>query len=647
MIAELAHYSGRIAKIDGPGRSGKTEVLIRRCATLLEQGADAESILVVASSELACVRFRQRLASAVGENLREEASRITVSRALDVCISILDEPAAREATGRVPRILNESEYPFFIEDLKTLGQKNQRLHSMLSFFYAQWSEFKDEEEWLIPGEETTVLDYARCVLGAYGAMLRHEAPYLCGKLLLSDAGKPLAQRYDYVFCDDFQNLSYAEQTCLCLCARKQVMICGNAAHTTQVNTEYPSVKGYGRFERARKNVDVFALEEAYGIERALQFEEALCEAGGEKHEPTPNATEPANAGTLFVEWATPEDELANLGRIIESFEGRTPGARRSDIIIAVPNKRWGKLVKAALAQQGIDCSAAGLDPSLGGDPRTPGRHDALTAYAKLCLVADPEDIVAWRILTGLDDALTNSEAWKSLHKNAQEGGASLMSALADAVMDATAGSTAVLKAEVLRKAWDSGQNAIARCHDLRGMDLAQALGLSESPEFSEVLAALTGDEDAEALCESVRNSLASPRFSKSPGSIHLALYENLCGLDCPCLIVLGMVDGLIPFRDALDDAIGEDKRKQVMDEDRRRLCTCISKGTTFLITSTFTKTDIETAERTKMKVARITSAREKRLALLKRSTFFTEAGTACPDFAEGNQVDFARLFTME
>ena len=195
-------------------------------------------------------------------------------RAIEVCASILDEPPAREATGRRPRILVDGEYQFFLEDMKTLGQKNRRLSGMLSFFFAQWSAFEDEEAWL-RGEERAVLKHARTVLRQYGAMLRHEAPYLCGKLLSSKAGRPLAQRYDYVLCDDFQNLSRAEQVCLCLCARTQVVVCGNADQATHVNTDYPCPEGFEKFDRVRRGVDAFSLDGAFGIAQAVAFGEAL------------------------------------------------------------------------------------------------------------------------------------------------------------------------------------------------------------------------------------------------------------------------------------------------------------------------------------------------------------------------------------
>lgn len=645
MIEDLSKYSGRIAKVDGPARSGKTEVLVRRCAKLLEQGVDARLILVVVSSNFAGDRFRQRLMQALGKNpeerLREQVSRVVVSCALDVCVSILDEPAVRAQTGRVPRILNDGEQLFFIEDLKTLGQKNQRLHNMLLFFYAQWSEFNDEVDWVIPGEETSVLNHARNMLSAYEAMLRHEAPYLCGKFLQSDAGRPFAQRYEYVFCDDFQNLSHAEQICMCLCARKQVMVCGNTVDVTKVNTDYPYPKGFGRFERLRRGVDVNTLSQTYEIEQVSRFAQALCATEDRR---STSIQEPSGAKALFLEWETPEEELAGIDSLIRSYEKSTPNAKLSDIVIAVPNKHWGRLVQVSLKKQGIRTSSAGLLPCLGGDPRAPGQHDALSAYVKLSLVADSRDLVAWRAWIGFDDALTNSEAWNDLQKNAKKNGGSLYDALVNTTQNDVDQSTQILKRSVLEQAWHSGQAIIAQCRNLYGNELAQALGLTQLPLFDEMLDTISGDEDAIALCKLIRNGLARPRYPHSTDLVHLALYENLVGLDYECLIAPGMVEGLLPFRDALDDAKSDDKREQILDDDRRRLRTAIQAGTKYLVTSMFTQTDIETAERAKMKVARIASVKGSRVALIKRSTFFDEAGEACPSFVRGSKETIENYF---
>ena len=235
---------------------------------------------------------------------------------------------------------------------------------MLSFFFAQWSAFEDEEAWLRGEGASRAEARAHCVCAQYGAMLRHEAPYLCGKLLSSKAGRPLAQRYDYVLCDDFQNLSRAEQVCLCLCARTQVVVCGNADQATHVNTDYPCPEGFEKFDRVRRGVDAFSLDGAFGIAQAVAFGEALRMAkrrvqeakgasGAERARDAEGAqgekaaggaqdagqcvagraSQPVDSGrsgkALFLEWQTPEDELCQLACDRRGvLRGRRLGAAR-------------------------------------------------------------------------------------------------------------------------------------------------------------------------------------------------------------------------------------------------------------------------------------------------------------------------------
>ena len=678
MIDELAGYAGRIAKVEGPTRSGKTEVLVRRCARLLEQGVKPSSILVVVSSGFARECFLRRLRCAVAPGLEERAERVAVRRAIEVCASVLDEPPAREATGRRPRILVDGEYQFFLEDMKTLGQKNRRLSGMLSFFFAQWSAFEDEEAWL-RGEERAVLKHARTVLRQYGAMLRHEAPYLCGKLLSSKAGRPLAQRYDYVLCDDFQNLSRAEQVCLCLCARTQVVVCGNADQATHVNTDYPCPEGFEKFDRVRRGVDVFSLDGAFGIAQAVAFGEALRMAkrlaqeakgasGAERARDAEGAQGEKAAGgaqdagqcvagrasqqvdprlsgkALFLEWQTPEDELAGLSTIVEAFCAGDASARPGDVVVAVPTRTWGRFAQKALEQAGVRASVAGLGPRLGGDPRREGHHGALTAYVKLCLAAAPDDALAWRAWTGFDNALTNSEVWGILHKRAADEGRSLCSVLEAAVGGEPVLSEAPLKEEALRKAWKAGWEVVERCRELRGEALARAVGMTDEPAFAELLSFAVGNEDAAALRDLVRAYLAAPRFSDDPDVVRIALYENLCGVGCRCLVAPGMVDGLVPCRDAFDDVKSEAERCRALDGDRRRVCSFVAKGARFLVASSFAQADIETAERSGMRVLRIMSAGRGRMALLSRSSFFEEAGDACPVFESGSTEAVEHFF---
>ena len=108
MIETIASFDGRIAKVQGPARSGKTEALVRRCACLVRGGAAPETILVETSSAAAAQAFRRRLRRAIGPDLQHAADDVHVRTALETCVAVLDAPAARAATGRVPRLLNDA-----------------------------------------------------------------------------------------------------------------------------------------------------------------------------------------------------------------------------------------------------------------------------------------------------------------------------------------------------------------------------------------------------------------------------------------------------------------------------------------------------------------------------------------------------------
>ena len=61
MMAEIAAFDGRTAKIVGPARSGKTEALLRRAAAAVAAGCAPEDILVETSTAEAARVARRRL----------------------------------------------------------------------------------------------------------------------------------------------------------------------------------------------------------------------------------------------------------------------------------------------------------------------------------------------------------------------------------------------------------------------------------------------------------------------------------------------------------------------------------------------------------------------------------------------------------
>lgn len=624
MQTQLANYTGHVAKIEGPARSGKTEILVQRCATLLEAGTPAENILVAVSSGFAASAFKERLVACLkSETARCAVGSLIVERPVDICLRILNDPLAQSITGHEARLLTESEYTFFIEDMKTLGQRNGRLANMLMFFFAQWSKLEDESTWVIQGEESTVLARARELLGNYQGMLRHEVPYICANLL-KDEGAQLAQSFEYVLCDDYQNFSFAEQNVLCLCAKTQLMICGNTRNTTHVNTEYPSPAGFSRFERTRKGVDVFKLNTSFGLEEPLRIGEGL-KLGG-KAEAQANIQQPQSASANFTLWEHVPQELSAIEQHISGFLAENPSKTLNDISIIVPTKKWGRLVCASLTQAGIAHTDAGLNVRLTGDPRGAGYHDAMSAFFTLCLVADPTDTMAWRAVSGFDNAITNSDVWEHIRQHAQEAQQPMFNVFKDVAEGRYSDDLIASRQEHFACVWRQTNASIAQLQALRGKKLIGALKLDAFKEFRDALSFATSDANAQELVTLIRQQLQSPRFPTGKPAVRVVLYENMCGLEAALLIANGLVDGLMPTRAALEPTEMQDKRDAAMEADRARLYAALSKGTQRLEASASAHCDLNTAEQLKIQVYRIASVQGTRLANLHPSLFFAEAG---------------------
>ncbi len=616
-VQDIAGFAGRLAKVTGPARSGKTQACALRCKRLLEEGAGPAQILVVVSTGPAKRAFRARLAQLMedaSEELRQAAGRVVVARAVEVCQTVMDDPQVVALTGRRARVLSDSEYTFFLEDLKTLGQKNQRLHNMLLFFFAQWSNLCPEQEWLLPGEESDLLAYARRVLASLGATLRHELPYLCANFLAGEDGEAFGRRYSHVLCDDFQNLSRAEQTCMALLARDQLMVFGCADKAVRANTDYPCPEGFARFECVRKGAEVLELEVQAGPAGALAFERAL---GGDA------GAGASGAGAAFVQWRTPDEELEGLCRLVGAWTAHGPERRTGDVAVAVPTRRWGAFVEKALAAHGIHACTAGLGRKLGGDPRTRGMHALASAWAGLRLLCDERDPLAWRAWTGFDNAITNSEAWTHIYKMSWERGVGVCKVLDDIA----AGHAQIPKAELIAQRVQEGRDFVSQAGTLRGSDLAHAVGLDATPAAGCADALAAESAGPRELLGALRAWLEGEDAPSEDG-VSIALFENLCGQDFPLVIMAGMVDGMAPGKDVYDIGKTDKARTQALADDRVRTRVAAGSAGQALVVSTFTRTTVEVAERSKMQVARIAAAPEGRVAHVSPSQLLSEAGAA-------------------
>ncbi|WP_146001783.1 UvrD-helicase domain-containing protein [Eggerthella timonensis] len=637
MIDTIASFEGRIAKVQGPARSGKTEALVRRCARLVGSGVAPASILVEVSSAAATQALRARLRGALGPDERHAADEMHVRTPLETCVAVLDAPAGRAATGRVPRLLNGAEYNFFLEDMKTLGQPIRRLRKMLEFFYRQMSDLAPRDSWLMGGEEEAVLAHLERVLASRGAMLAQEAPYRCASFLQSDAGEGARGGYAFVLCDDFQNMSRAEQTCLCLLADRQLVVCGNPNQQHATNDAFPCVEGFVQFDERRRGVEAFALTGAFGNPSITALVDSLCDHGD--MDPSFKAGSASGEGAMSdvmaVKWSTPEDELDGITKFLRVMLDGEEDLHEGRTCVLAPTKCWALMAQRVLKQRGFDVALTGAFCNLGGDPREIARSRALVAYTKLNLLADPFDMTAWRSWCGFGNYLTNSDAWNGLLTFADKRGLTLHDALA---LTAELDEEPFARAGALAERWREGQALIAAHGARKGFDLLRAIEADGLPEFEQTARTLVGDEDAAAVFALQRRNVADPALPDDPHVLHVSPYGSLTGLEYDNVFAIAAVDGLMPQRDAFELISTEEERERIMNEERRSFCNSVSKANKRLVVSYFSKAPLELAERSKMQVVRVRAEGSDRVAAVRPTSFLAEAGNDAPSTTGGQTL---------
>ncbi|MDR1184212.1 MAG: AAA family ATPase [Coriobacteriales bacterium] len=639
-------------RIVGGAGTGKTESLVTQATTLLNEGTAPNDLLVLCATPTAAASFSSRLADVLNVSAKveartdaeakaraeaeanakanaeagtraeaganAEAETLTATTPCAVALNLLSQDEARSWSGRPARLLATFEVNFLLEDMKTSGIRPKRLREMLKFFYRGWAELaEDDPAWLITAEERQLHALLRENLVFMQGMLEPELSKLAVGFLRNNAKARAEWQKKHVLVDDFPCLSRASQLLAHLLASQTLTVTGDRCGAIEVFDSYPYPAGLDEFLIINPNThceDLTTSARSVAVttaQNSLLDDESI--SAEDRVASTTTPSDLAETGSVDIgSFGTPEEEVEDVAVLIADLLN-SRGYQPQDIGIVTLHRLWTKAIGAQLEKRGVPLDSLFSDAQFTGDIRDLERSMALRVYTALRLVVSPTDAAAWRCWCGFGDYLTRSATFvdiKALAQNTQRDDGGLIHALEfldKQTEPSLPGSEGVLAA------YRAGCALIEKSRGLTGdallRNLTRAVTEDADADVPPVLRRLLADSkkmDAQAMVARAEQRLFFPQFSPDKERVRLLEPKDLCSLPFKVLFICGFVDGFLPCRDYFDETkMSLDQRIKTHASDTQLLYLMLSAAQKSIVFSYFKKTDIENAERLKLKIARI------------------------------------------
>ena len=605
--------------IQGSAGSGKTAHIVNSVLNAIQNGGS--NILVLCASPLAAQAFTRRLQAAAGSAAVREA--VTATTARELALQVLATPSVVAQNGREARMLAGVSFQFLMQDMKTTSLKPKRLQEMLLFFYKSFTELADDaNDWLVTEEERMVHGALQDFLDLRRAYIEPQLSAAALHVLACDEQLKAKFDADLVFVDDYQCLSRASQLLAGSLARKEITITWDASACTEVFDSYPYAKGAEELTEnfsALERVTLERCNKPTGIGAALEQLAAQTNGAAWSKEPR---KQPASGVEITVA-DTPLEEFKQLAAAV-SRQRSAGGAQ--DMAVAVPNSTWANNCCKALNAAGVETDAPFTRTACVTSANSVTSANART-LALLRLVANPHDALGWRDWCGFGDHLANSGAFSAISAYAKSNSLALFDALEALCCDNSAAAAVAQETTSVHNVLNTFQMTKAIVEQLQSSNaktqeqlLQAAISFATNghmqqidPRFAQLCLASSADDAANAtpaqlaatICAHADSLLAAPRMIDQ-NAVLVAPFDAFAGYSVSTLFVTGLVNGFFPDYDYFDTTVTMlDKQQGIHEADARMFYALVAAAQQQLTASRFKKIDLETAEKLRVKVARI------------------------------------------
>ncbi len=601
----------------GPG-TGKTFALMRQVARLLEEGVEGRRLLVVTFTRTVAhdlVQQLQRL-NAPG------APRVAAETLHRLCFRTLGSGGVFELTGRAPRPLIDFDEGFLLTDIPNdFGGKREK-GRRLEAFAAAWATLQSDE----PGWPVNPIDRAFNAellrwLTFHRAMLIGELVPVTLEYVRANPTAPLRSSFSHVLADEYQDLNRAEQVLIDLIASNGSLVVAGDDDQSIYGFKFAHPEGIIQFPDSHVGTRTEILEECRRCPRLVVGLASYLISNNPRSEPRALRPRPGNreGEVHVVQWRNVDEEATGVAEFVRTRiqEGHCePGS----VLVLAPRRRLGYRIRDNLREMSLPVRSFFFEQTLDTEA-------AQERYTLLNLLVDPDDRVALRSWLGFASTTGRQGPYVRVREVCQETGAhprEVLSRLADGTITMPYSAALIERYRLLldersRLAELVGHDFVEAWlpDDLEGVDELRetALGVAEeAPSLAE-------------LREDIRYAITQPELPTEADFVRVMSLHKSKGLTADTVVVVGCVQGLMPW---LDDRLSPDGQERQLQEQRRLFYVAVTRTSNVLLISGSVTYPADEAYRMLLPV------REGgRAARVIASRFINELGPELPQAVEG------------
>lgn len=554
----------RVRVVAGPG-TGKSFAMKRRVARLLEQGVDPAIILPVTFTRVAAEDLHREL---VGMDVAGSDQLVALTLH-SLAMRLLMRNHVLEATGRVPRALNEYEIDPLVCDLMGAHGGKRAVKRLKQAYEAAWARLQQEQPGFVldqadAGFQRDLLNWLRF----HQSILIGEVIPLIYQYLRSNPAAHERSEFAHILVDEYQDLNKVEQSVVeLLSGNANVCIVGDDDQSIY-SFKHAHPDGIREWLVTNAGADDLDLVDCRRCPtRVVQMANSLI--GHNQVRPVPRALtgipENGQGDVRIIQYPSLDHEVNGVSNLIADMiaAGTPPG----DILVLAQRGVIGTPIYEALVAQEVRVRSYYAEAELDG-------VEARLAFAKLKLLINRDDRVALRWLVGRGSANWNAAGYRRVRDYCEERGLTPWEVLEQlaagnvnlaytgpiiAVFNALVSELAALEllpnlAALVNELFPEGQFST---RDIRQSSLA----------ILDEMDGVEGDGLRRLFLDRLENAISQPEIPSEVEDVRVMSLHKSKGLSAPVTIIAGCVQGLLPKQPSGD--LPPAQQALEMEEQRR------------------------------------------------------------------------------